>query len=162
MFTPLWSSSCSSHLEHYPSFSLTQVPWQQSLVETPTQELKWKCVLILYGFSVRVFLMQLADSYNYILFRGLGWLSPLGMSATSSPVVPELDDRQIWSIWWNENCWGKPKYSKKTCPNAILYTTNPTWPDLQCNLGCCSGKLATNHLSYDMAQIRATSIPHSP
>jgi hypothetical protein len=84
------------------------------------------------------------------------------MSATNWPIVTALDDIRVWSTWWNENCQGKPKYSKKTCTSAILYNTNPTWPDLKCNLGCRSGKLATNHLSYDMAQIHVTSIPHSP
>jgi hypothetical protein len=33
----------------------------------------------------------------------------------------------VWSIWWNENWQGKPKYSDKTCPSATLSTTNPTW-----------------------------------
>jgi hypothetical protein len=28
--------------------------------------------------------------------------------------------------WWNEDWQGKPKYSEKTCPNATLFTTNPT------------------------------------
>jgi hypothetical protein len=32
------------------------------------------------------------------------------------------------------------------CPSQ-----NPTWPDTGLNLGHCSGKLATNHLSYGMA-----------
>jgi hypothetical protein len=40
------------------------------------------------------------------------------------------------------------KYSEKTCPSATLSTTNPTWPDLGSNPGCCSGKPATNLLSY--------------
>jgi hypothetical protein len=36
---------------------------------------------------------------------------------------------------------------KKTCPSATLSTTNPTRPDL----GRCSGKPATNCLSYGTA-----------
>jgi hypothetical protein len=48
-----------------------------------------------------------------------------------------------WRIWWNE--WqGKPKYSEKTCPDATLSTTNPTWPDPELNLGRRGGKPATN------------------
>jgi hypothetical protein len=32
-----------------------------------------------------------------------------------------------WRIWWNERFWqGKPRYSEKTCPDATLFTTNPT------------------------------------
>jgi hypothetical protein len=31
-----------------------------------------------------------------------------------------------WISWWNEWSWqGKPKYSKRTCPDATLFTTNP-------------------------------------
>jgi hypothetical protein len=44
------------------------------------------------------------------------------------PIVPVPDDRWwwLWSNWWNEDWQGKPKYSEKTCPSAILSTTNPT------------------------------------
>jgi hypothetical protein len=32
-----------------------------------------------------------------------------------------------WRSWWNERFWqGKPKYSEKTCPDAILFITNHT------------------------------------
>jgi hypothetical protein len=40
-----------------------------------------------------------------------------------------------WSIWWNENWQGKPRYFEKTCLNVILSTTNPTWTDLELKLG---------------------------
>jgi hypothetical protein len=85
------------------------------------------------------------DSDNVICSRQLraselvSWggvrLSPLGMSATNCPIVPSPDDRWVWSSRWNKNWQGKPKYSEKTCSNAILSTTNPTWPDLGSNLG---------------------------
>jgi hypothetical protein len=55
-----------------------------------------------------------------------------------------------WRIWWNE--WqGKPKYSEKTCPDATLSTTNPTWPDPGLNPGRRGGKPATNRFSYGAA-----------
>jgi hypothetical protein len=55
-----------------------------------------------------------------------------------------------WRIWWNE--WqGKPKYSQKTSPDAILSTTNPTWPDPGLNPGRRGGKPATNRFSYGAA-----------
>jgi hypothetical protein len=53
-----------------------------------------------------------------------------------------------WTIWWNEDWQGKPKYSEKTCPIATLSTTNPTWPDPGSNPGNRGGKPATNRLSY--------------
>jgi hypothetical protein len=32
-----------------------------------------------------------------------------------------------WRIWWNERFWeAKSKYSEKTCPDATLFTINPT------------------------------------
>jgi hypothetical protein len=77
-------------------------------------------------------------------------LSPLGPSAIDWPIVPALDDRWIWSIWWNENWQEKLKYLEGTCPNATLSTTNPTWPDLGSNPGCSGGKPATNCLSHGM------------
>jgi hypothetical protein len=57
----------------------------------------------------------------------------------------------LWSNWWNEDWQGKPKYSEKTCPSAILSTTNPTWPDPCANTGRRGGKPATNRLSYGAA-----------
>jgi hypothetical protein len=57
----------------------------------------------------------------------------------------------MWSIWWNDNWQGKPKYSEGTCLSATLSTTNPTWPDLGSNPSRRGGKPATNRLSYGTA-----------
>jgi hypothetical protein len=55
-----------------------------------------------------------------------------------------------WRIWWNE--WhGKPKYWEKTCPDATLSTTNPTWPDPGLNPGRRDWKPPTNRFSYGAA-----------
>jgi hypothetical protein len=55
-----------------------------------------------------------------------------------------------WRIWWNE--WqGKPKYSEKTCHDATLSTTNPTWPDPGLSPGRRGGKPETNRFSYGAA-----------
>jgi hypothetical protein len=72
------------------------------------------------------------------------------------PIVQALDDRWgwLWSNWLNEDWQGKPKYSGKTCPSAILSTTNPRWPDPGSNLGRRGGKPATNRLSYGAAKFR--------
>jgi hypothetical protein len=58
-----------------------------------------------------------------------------------------------WRIWWNKDWQGKPEYSEKTCPSAILSTTNPTWPDPGLNPGRRGGKPATNRLSYVAANV---------
>jgi hypothetical protein len=55
-----------------------------------------------------------------------------------------------WRIWWNER-QGKPKYSEKTCPDATLSTTNPTWPDAGLNPSRRGGKPATNRFRYGAA-----------
>jgi hypothetical protein len=58
-----------------------------------------------------------------------------------------------WRILWNE--WqGKPKYSEKTCPDATLSTTNPTWPDPGLNPGRRGRKPATNRFSYGAACLK--------
>jgi hypothetical protein len=61
----------------------------------------------------------------------------------------------MWSSWWNE----------KPAPRATLSTINPTWPHLRSNPGHCSGKSATNDLSYDKANTNLESVKlviHSP
>jgi hypothetical protein len=70
------------------------------------------------------------------------------------PIVPAPDDSWgwLWSNWWNEDWQGKPKYSEKTCPSAILSTTKPTWPDPRSNPGRRVGNPATNRLSYGAAK----------
>jgi hypothetical protein len=62
-------------------------------------------------------------------------------------IITAPDDRWAWSIRWNENLQGKPKYTEKTYPSATLSNMNPTWSSLGLNLGHHSGKLATNSLS---------------
>jgi hypothetical protein len=71
------------------------------------------------------------------------------------------DDRWgwLWSNWWNKDWQGKPKYSEKTCPSAILSTTNPTWPDPCANTGRRGGKSATNSLSYGAAPLHSCYMP---
>jgi hypothetical protein len=46
---------------------------------------------------------------------------------------------------------GETEVLVKTCTNATLSTTNPTWPDLGAKAGRRSGKPATNRLSYGTA-----------
>jgi hypothetical protein len=61
-------------------------------------------------------------------------LGPIGMSALYSPIVPapgDCGDGEFGGMNWQ----GKPKYSRKTCPDATLSTTNPTWPDPGSNPG---------------------------
>jgi hypothetical protein len=65
------------------------------------------------------------------------------------------DERR--SIWRNENCQGKLKYSEKTCPSAISSNTNPTWTDPGWNPACCSEKPATYHLWYSWAYLHFTA-----
>jgi hypothetical protein len=52
---------------------------------------------------------------------------------------------------WNEIDRGKPTTRRKTCPSAILSTTNPTWTDPGSNQGLRSGRPATNRLSHGTA-----------
>jgi hypothetical protein len=81
-------------------------------------------------------------------------LSPLGTSASNWPIVPAQSDRWwlMWISWWNENLYGKPKYSEKACLNVTLSTINPIWLDLGSNPGRRGVKSATNRLRYVTAQ----------
>jgi hypothetical protein len=77
-------------------------------------------------------------------FRLLGGgvqLGPLGTAATDWPIVGCPEWLWWWRIWWNEDWQGKPKYSEKTRPSAILSTTNPTWPDPGSNPTRRGGKI---------------------
>jgi hypothetical protein len=90
----------------------------------------------------------------FIFFNSWGdlRLSPLCTSATNWSIVSAPDDRWwVWSSRWNKNWQGKQKCSEKTCPSTILFTTNPTWPDLGLNPGRRGGKPGTKRLSYGTA-----------
>jgi hypothetical protein len=58
---------------------------------------------------------------------------------------------QVMEHQWNEIDRGKPTTRRKTCPSAILSTTNPTWIDAGSNPGVRSGRPATNRLSHGTA-----------
>jgi len=53
--------------------------------------------------------------------------------------------------WWNDTDEGKPVHSEKTCPIAILFTTNLTWAGLELHLGLCTKRPVNNCLSPNMA-----------
>jgi hypothetical protein len=75
-------------------------------------------------------------------------LGPLGTAPTNRPIVPAPGDYdgETGGMMTGR---GKPKYSEKTFPSAVLSTTNPTCPDM----GCRGGKPVTNHLSYGMTVV---------
>jgi hypothetical protein len=81
---------------------------------------------------------------------GWAWVHLLRRPRIGLLYQPQTIDDE-WSSRWNENWWGKPKYSEKTYPSATLSTTNPTWLDPGSKPGRCNGKLATNRLSYGAA-----------
>jgi hypothetical protein len=66
----------------------------------------------------------------FILFQHWGW-SPYWVHSALRPLLAYWTFPG-WLWWWrswcNEGFWqGKPKYSEKTCPDATLPTTNPTY-----------------------------------
>jgi hypothetical protein len=90
--------------------------------------------------------------HGLLFFSHGARLSPHGTAPTVWPIVPAPGDRwYVWSSRRNKNWQGKPKYSEKTCPSAILSTTNSTWPYPGSNPGRGAGKPATNSLSYGAA-----------
>jgi hypothetical protein len=79
-------------------------------------------------------------------------------------IVRVQDDDGLWGLWSSRwNYWQKKaKYPEQTCPNVVLSTTNPTWPDLGSNPGSRGGKPGTNSLSYSTDCMRFFSSPKRP
>jgi hypothetical protein len=87
----------------------------------------------------------------FFFIIGVGLTSP-GTAATSGLLYsPRWQMRVIVEQLVEWRLAGKPKYSEKTCPSAILSTTNPTWPDPCKNTGRHGGKPVTNRLNYGAA-----------
>jgi hypothetical protein len=108
-----------------------------------------------------MFLLKVDNHHPYCtspqktaVFFFVGWCQTESTPyvATNWPTAPAPDDRWVWSIWWNENCQGKPKYYEETWASATFLTTNPTWFHLRSEPGRRGGKPATNRLSYGTAQ----------
>jgi hypothetical protein len=52
---------------------------------------------------------------------------------------------------WNDTGRENQRIQRKSCPNATLSTTNPTWTDKGANLDFHSERPATNRLSHGTA-----------
>jgi hypothetical protein len=104
-----------------------------------------------YKTCLRVSNVMLSSVFFLLFLVGWDWVS--WYYGHYWPVVPAPDDRwwRLWRNWWNEVWQGKLKDSEKTCPNATLSTTNPTWLDPGLNPDSHGGKPATNRLSYGAA-----------
>jgi hypothetical protein len=116
----LWSKEWNIVSECVPSF----VAWAIAARSNP-KKLMLRC-----GTDHICWWLKWRSSVSSFLVSWGGVrLSPLGMPAANWPTVPAMDDRWVWSISWNENWQGKPKYSEETCPSATLSTTYPdlTW-----------------------------------
>jgi hypothetical protein len=70
-------------------------------------------------------------------------------------------DGDCGEIGGNEDCQGKPKYSERTYPSAILSTTNPTWLDSGLYPGRHGEKPATNRMSLRRGQDSTFLLKHS-
>jgi hypothetical protein len=87
-----------------------------------------------YLREVRIAWVKQQQVTDFFLIFLVGWDWVSWYCGHYWPIVPAPRDRWwwLWINWWIEDWQGKPKYSEKTCPNATLSTTNPTWlyPDL--------------------------------
>jgi hypothetical protein len=101
-------SSCNTRASYYSGIILNlSILLHQLSIPQPC-----KCNL---------FTACLLDHQFFNVFFLLGWGKPWSTSsATSWAIVPALDDRRVWGIWWNENWQGTQNYSEKPCPNATL------------------------------------------
>jgi hypothetical protein len=74
---------------------------------------------------------------------------PRGTAAMYWSIVPVPGDCDDGEVGGMKCGWeGKPQYSEKTCPGAILSTTNPI---CKTRARCRGGKPATNRFSYGAA-----------
>jgi hypothetical protein len=113
-----------------------------------------RVIFIVYGmFNILKPEMYPNNIYDLFLFFSWGETESTLYCCHCWPIVPAPDGRwwRLWSIRWNANWRGKPKYSEKTCPSVTLSTTNPIWPDSGSNPGLRGGKPAINRLSYAAA-----------
>jgi hypothetical protein len=53
--------------------------------------------------------------------------------------------------WWNDVDLGTLKNSVRNLSQCHFVTTNPTWTDMDVNLGLGGERLVTNSLSHGMA-----------
>jgi hypothetical protein len=68
----------------------------------------------------------------------------------------DCEDGEVGGMKW---FWkGKPKCSEKTCPDATLSTTNPTWPDPVANPGRRGWKPANNRFSYGAGLLKSIKL----
>jgi hypothetical protein len=68
--------------------------------------------------------------------------------STNTPCLHPPDIYEYGESQWDDIDKVKAKNPKKTCPNATLLTTNPTWTDLGAILSLHGEKSATNRLSH--------------
>lgn len=67
-------------------------------------------------------------------------MSYIWVAVWESRISKMILTRENWNIW------------RKVCPNATLFTTNPTLIGLGSNLDFCNGRLATNKLNQATCQ----------
>jgi hypothetical protein len=69
-------------------------------------------------------------SFHYFFYLNIGGWSPYWVHSALWPLLAYCTCPGWlweWRSWWNDQfLQGKPKYSKNTCPDATLSTTNPT------------------------------------
>jgi hypothetical protein len=58
----------------------------------------------------------------------------------------------------NDSCRIKPKNSERNFPNAISFTTHPTWADLDANPGRRGERLATSRLSHGTTNVTVNNV----
>jgi hypothetical protein len=111
---------------------------KEEITQAALQNVQFSSIYIVFLAAVYLGIIWHLDmQVCFLVSCGGVRVSPLSTSATISSIVATQDNG--WNEWQR-----KPKYLEKTCRNAALSATNPTWPDLGWNLGHRGGKPATD------------------
>jgi hypothetical protein len=92
--------------------------------------------------------------YGFFLILEWDMAESFGTLAINVPLYQRrTTNERNGAFWWNENCRGKPKHSRKSCPSATLSIINPACYCPGLNPGNSGEKPENDHLSHSASLV---------